>query len=113
MRIPYQVSTLFAHDKTRTHNMSLRDRISTRPRYKWYVLGVLTAVYASSHVDHQIMGILLEPIKIELDASDTQMGFLVGLTFALFLRPSGCPSPCLQTARTGAISLPPLLHSGA
>jgi MFS family permease len=71
--------------------MSLRDRISTSPRYKWYVLGVLTAVYTSSHVDRQIMGILLEPIKIELDASDTQMGFLVGLTFALFYATLGLP----------------------
>lgn len=55
--------------------MSLRDRIAARPRYKWYALGVLTAVYTSSHVDRQIMGILLEPIKLELGASDTQMGF--------------------------------------
>ncbi len=54
--------------------MSLRDRIAALPRYRWYVLGVLTAVYASSHVDRQIMGILLESIKNELGASDTQMG---------------------------------------
>jgi len=71
--------------------MSLRDRIAARPRYKWYVLGVLTSVYASSHVDRQIMGILLEPIKLELDASDTQMGFLIGLTFAIFYATLGMP----------------------
>ena len=71
--------------------MSLRDRIEALPRYKWYVLGVLTAVYASSQVDRQIMGILLEPIKLELGASDTQMGFLVGLTFAIFYATLGMP----------------------
>ncbi len=36
---------------------SLRERVAARPGYRWYVLGVLTAVYASSHVDRQIMGI--------------------------------------------------------
>ena len=71
--------------------MSLRDRIEARPRYKWYVLGVLTAVYASSQLDRQIMGILLEPIKQDLGASDTQMGFLVGLTFAVFYATLGMP----------------------
>jgi len=71
--------------------MSFRDRIAAHPRYKWYVLGVLTAVFTSSHVDRQIMGILLEPIKLELGASDTQMGFLIGLTFAIFYATLGMP----------------------
>lgn len=71
--------------------MSLRDRIAAKAGYKWYVLGVLTAVYTSSHVDRQIMGILLEPIKQELNASDTQMGFLIGLTFAIFYATLGMP----------------------
>jgi predicted MFS family arabinose efflux permease len=55
------------------------------------MLGVLTAVYASSHVDRQIMGMLLEPIKLELGANDTQMGFLIGLTFAIFYATLGMP----------------------
>ncbi len=69
----------------------LRERISAMPRYKWYAVGVLTAVYASSQVDRQIMGMLLEPIRLELQASDTQMGFLVGLTFAVFYATLGMP----------------------
>lgn len=91
--------------------MSLRDRIEARPRYKWYVLGVLTAVYASSQLDRQIMGILLEPIKHDLGASDTQMGFLVGLTFAVFYATLGMPIAMLadRTNRrniiTAAISI--------
>ncbi len=87
--------------------MSLRDRIAARPRYKWYVLGVLTAVYASSHVDRQIMGILLEPIKLELNASDTQMGFLIGLTFAIFYATLGMPIAMLadRTNRRNIIAI--------
>jgi MFS family permease len=78
---------------------ALRDRIAARPRYRWWVLGVLTAVYTSSHVDRQIMGILLEPIKLELGASDTQMGFLVGLTFAIFYAGLGIPIAMLADRR--------------
>ena len=71
--------------------MSIRERLAAKPWYNWYVVGVLTATYASSHVDRQIMAILLEPIKLELGASDTQMGFLVGITFALFYATLGMP----------------------
>ncbi len=52
---------------------------------------MLTLVFTSSHVDRQIIGILLEPIKHDLGASDTQMGFLVGLTFAIFYATLGMP----------------------
>jgi predicted MFS family arabinose efflux permease len=50
----------------------------------WLTVILLSAVYAVSMLDRQIMGILLEPIKKDLGASDTQMGFLVGLAFAVF-----------------------------
>jgi predicted MFS family arabinose efflux permease len=70
---------------------NLSDRLAKKPWYKWYALGVLTLVYTSSHVDRQIMGIVLEPIKQELGVSDTQMGFLIGLTFALFYATLGMP----------------------
>ncbi len=71
--------------------MSLRDRIEKSSGYRWYALGLLTLVFTSSHVDRQIMGMLLQPIKMELGATDTQMGFLVGLTFALFYATLGMP----------------------
>ena len=62
-----------------------------RSWYRWYAVGMLAVVYMSSQIDRQIMGILLEPIKQELGASDTAMGFLVGLTFALFYATLGMP----------------------
>lgn len=69
----------------------LSTALAGRAWYKWYALGVLTVAYASSHVDRQIMGMVLEPIKQELGASDTAMGFLVGLTFAIFYATLGMP----------------------
>ena len=71
--------------------MRVRQYVQGKPWYRWYAVAALTAVYASSQVDRQIMGILLEPIKLELQASDTQMGFLVGLTFAIFYATLGMP----------------------
>ena len=73
--------------------------------YRWYALGILVLVYCSSHVDRQIMGILLEPIKLELGASDTQMGFLIGLTAPFSTPPWACPLPCWRTVPIAAISL--------
>ncbi|MBM4205184.1 MAG: MFS transporter [Gammaproteobacteria bacterium] len=71
--------------------MSFRQTIESASGYRWYALGLLTLVFTSSHVDRQIMGMLLQPIKLELGATDTQMGFLVGLTFALFYATLGMP----------------------
>lgn len=49
-----------------------------------YTLLLLLFVYTMSFIDRQIMGILMEPIKQEFNVSDTAMGALSGLTFALF-----------------------------
>jgi|GEM_PF-5240941 hypothetical protein len=72
--------------------------------YRWYALGVLVPVYTSSHVDSQIMGMLLEPIKNDLGASDTQMGFLIGLTFQR-IEEADVPAPrrCQKWYETSAV----------
>ncbi|MEM9623779.1 MAG: MFS transporter [Pseudomonadota bacterium] len=75
---------------------------------------MLTAVYASSQVDRQIMGMLLEPIRLELGASDTAMGFLVGLTFAIFYATLGMPIAMLadRTNRRNIITAAITIWSG-
>ncbi len=60
-------------------------------RYKGYVLLVLTGVYTFNFIDRQILVILQESIKAELGLSDTQLGLLTGLTFALFYVTLGIP----------------------
>ncbi len=59
--------------------------------YRRYALGVLTLAYVSSHVDRNIMGIVIEPLKQDLGLSDTQLGFLSGIAFALFYATLGIP----------------------
>ncbi len=61
------------------------------PGYARYVLGVLFVVYVFNFIDRQILSILLEPIRLELGATDTQMGFLTGFAFALFYTFAGIP----------------------
>lgn len=62
-----------------------------RPGYRNYVLLILTLGYLFNFIDRQVMTILLEPIKAEFGASDTQMGLISGLAFALFYATLGVP----------------------
>lgn len=43
-------------------------------------------VYVLNFLDRQIVNILAEPISRDLGLSDTQIGLLTGLAFALFTR---------------------------
>jgi predicted MFS family arabinose efflux permease len=56
-----------------------------------WALGALFVVYIFNFVDRQILATLLQPIKEEIGASDTQMGLLAGLAFALFYTFLGIP----------------------
>lgn len=60
-------------------------------KYSWYVLLVLTGVYAFNFIDRKILVILQEPIKAELGLSDTQLGLLTGFAFAIFYVTLGIP----------------------
>ncbi|ABS63348.1 major facilitator superfamily MFS_1 [Parvibaculum lavamentivorans DS-1] len=61
------------------------------PGYRRYALLILVLGYTSSHVDRNIVGILMEPIKADLLLSDTQLGFLSGIAFAVFYATLGIP----------------------
>ena len=45
---------------------------------------MLTLVGTFSLFDRQLIVILAEPIKQDLDLSDTQMGLMTGMAFAIF-----------------------------
>jgi MFS family permease len=59
--------------------------------YRNYVLLMLTLVYVFNFVDRQLVVILQESIKTELQLSDTQLGMLSGFTFAIFYVSLGIP----------------------
>ena len=55
-----------------------------RKYYRYYVLIMVTLVSMINIADRLIMSILMEDIKADFQLSDTQVGLLVGLAFALF-----------------------------
>ena len=56
-----------------------------------FVLWTLLVVYIFNFIDRQIVNILAEPIRLELGLSDTQIGLMTGLAFALFYTALGLP----------------------
>ena len=59
--------------------------------YRNYVLLLLMVVYIFNFIDRQILVILQESIKAELELSDQQLGLLSGFTFAVFYVVCGIP----------------------
>lgn len=60
-------------------------------KQRWAFLAILFLVSTSSYVDRQVITVILEPIKHEFGVSDTALGFLSGLSFALFYATLGIP----------------------
>ena len=57
----------------------------------WYAVGTLTLAYVVSSADRQILSLLIEPIRHDLGITDTQIGLLAGIAFALFYTFFGIP----------------------
>lgn len=70
------------------------------PAYRNYALGLLFVGYIVNFVDRSILSLLLEPIKLELALSDSQLGLLGGLAFALFYTFLGIPIAALADRRS-------------
>jgi len=51
----------------------------------WATLFILLAIYVTSYIDRQAMGIVVEFIKTDLSLSDTNIGFLQGFIFTTIL----------------------------
>ncbi len=72
-----------------------------------YVLFILVVVYTFNFIDRQIIGILAVPIKADLMLSDTQLGLMGGLAFALFYTGLGIPIAMLadRSSRTWIMTI--------
>ena len=67
------------------------DAAATPSTRRYYVLALLTVVYALNFLDRTIFNVLIEPIKKEFTLSDTTMGLLAGFGFVLFYSLLGIP----------------------
>ncbi len=72
-------------DATRTSENGTSDGART------YVLALLTVVSFFNYLDRMVIAILLQPIKHELRLSDSQMGLITGLAFAVLYASLGLP----------------------
>jgi predicted MFS family arabinose efflux permease len=57
----------------------------------YYALSLLTIVYSFNFIDRQLLAILQESVKADLDLSDSQLGLLTGFAFAAFYVIAGIP----------------------
>ena len=67
--------------------------------YLRYALGMFLLIYIVNFVDRQIFSILIEPIKQEIDLSDTQLGLLGRDCVCLILYHRGDPHCALGRCR--------------
>ena len=61
------------------------------PRTAWTMVALLTVAYILSFVDRSILGLLIEPIKADLNLSDAQISLVMGPAFGLLYALSGLP----------------------
>ncbi len=67
---------------------------------RWYVLLIMCLVYTLSIADRYVISTMLEPIRIELQLSDAGIGFLTGVSLALFYVSFGFPISWLTDRRS-------------
>lgn len=57
----------------------------------WVVVIILVIAYTLSFLDRNILTFLVEPIKEDMNLSDTQVSLLLGASFGLFYSIMGIP----------------------
>ena len=62
----------------------MNDSIHSTQGYRTFVLILLTIVYGFNFIDRQIVGILAPFIQEDLGLTNTELGLLIGLAFAVF-----------------------------
>jgi MFS family permease len=59
--------------------------------YKRYVLFIMASVFTMNYADRYLFSVMLQSIKEDLLLTDTQLGFLSGIAFAIFYITLGIP----------------------
>lgn len=82
--------------------------------YRGTVLVMLLIVYTFNFLDRQILGILAQPIKADLGLSDTQLGALGGIAFAMLYSTMAIPLALIadRTSRSWVITISLAVWSG-
>lgn len=81
-----RVTSTYAADETALRQTRIG---GTSPRYAWYVLLILVFGQIINFMDRMLLNVLVDPIKAEFGASDTQMGLLTGFVFVVVYATAG------------------------
>jgi MFS family permease len=83
-------------------------------KHRTWALGILFTVYIFNFIDRQIVNILQEDIKHDLNLNDAQLGTMTGLAFALVYCTMGIPVARIadRTSRKGVTAVALGLWSG-
>ncbi len=68
--------------------------------YPWYIVSLCMLAYIFSFIDRQVITLLIEPIRADLQISDTQFSLLHGLAFAMLYAVAGIPIARLADSRS-------------
>jgi sugar phosphate permease len=82
-------------------------------RAGWTLTILLTIAYIFSYIDRSILGLLVDPIKADLNLTDADIGYVSGIAFAIFYATMGLPlgwfadrSKRTRQGHSGICSLP-------
>jgi predicted MFS family arabinose efflux permease len=83
------------------------DQATSSAVLRWYVLIVMCLVYAVSIADRYVVSTVLEPIRLELQLTDSGVAFLTGVSLSLFYVSFGIPLSLLadRTNRRNLIAM--------
>lgn len=62
-----------------------------KPRTAWYAVCMISFISVLSNIDRGVIALLVQPIKRDLQVSDTEMGILIGFAFSFFYMIVGLP----------------------
>jgi MFS family permease len=68
--------------------------------YSWFIVSLCMIAYIFSYIDRQVITLLIEPIRADLQISDTQFSLLHGLAFAMLYAVAGIPIARLADTRS-------------
>ena len=68
--------------------------------HAWYMVFLCMVAYIFSFIDRQVLALLIEPIRADLQISDTQFSLIHGFAFALFYATMGIPIARLADTRS-------------
>lgn len=68
--------------------------------YEWYLVFLLMLAFVVAFIDRQVITLLVEPIRRDLELTDTGISLLMGFAFAIFYVTMGVPIARLSDSRS-------------